>query len=117
MNAEIIHGKSDTMAGAEHEEVILPEDESPKDAETRREMLEYHLNEVGNVVAQIDLEDGEAGADDDEDDNSSFFTSSEHLDDDDTPYTTGLSESEESEDELGRTKRKLISPEYRREME
>ncbi|KAK3714073.1 hypothetical protein LTR37_008102 [Vermiconidia calcicola] len=97
---------------------ILPEDESPEDAQLRREMLEYHLNEVGNVVAQMDLEDEDmeeyVG---DGNDDSSYHTTSEYPEDDDTPYTTGLSESEESEDEFGRSTRPQIHEAYRKRME
>ncbi|KAF2482411.1 Prefoldin subunit-domain-containing protein [Neohortaea acidophila] len=102
---------------------VIPTTDSPEDARLRREMLEYHLNEVGNVVAQIDLDEGDMDMEDDEDDGSSFFTSSEYRDDDndnndeDTPYTTGHSESEESEDEFGRLKGGVITPEYREQME
>ena len=116
------HGDSNNstaMAGP-GEDVIIPDDDSPEDARLRREMLEYHLNEVGNVVAQIDLDDATMtmGADDyDDDDNSSFHTTSEYPDDDDTPYTTGMSEDDDSEDELGRSKRSQITPEYRKQME
>ena len=101
--------------------VVLPENESEEDARTRRQMLEYHLNEVGNVVAQIDLDEAKAseGADyddDDDDDNMSFHTSSEYLDDEDTPYTTGLSESEDEDDEYGRSVKPQITEEYRQQM-
>ena len=102
------------------DEVVVPEDESPEDARLRREMLDYHLNEVGNVVAQIDLDEAAMEMDsnaEDEDDNSSYYTTSEYPDDEDTPYTTGLSESEESEDEFGRSKRRQVTPGYRKQME
>lgn len=104
------------------DDVAIPEDESPEDAKLRREMLEYHLNEVGNVVAQMDLEGinmdiDPDGYDEDEDDSSSFHTTSEYLDDEDTPYTTGLSDDDDSEDEYGRSKRSPITPEYRTQME
>lgn len=123
-NASIASGGSDSrsveqdeVGGAEIEEVVIPEAESPEDARTRREMLEYHLTEVGNVVAQIDLDEPDVdAAEDDEDDSSSFYTTSEYLEDEDTPYTTGLSESEEEEDEYGRSRPKL-SPEYIKHME
>lgn len=102
--------------------IVMPENESEEDAKTRREMLEYHLNEVGNVVAQIDLEEAKAaaGADDDyddDDDDMSFHTSSEYQDDEDTPYTTGLSDSEDEEDEYGRSVKPQITDEYRKRME
>jgi len=99
------------------QEVTLPEDESPEDARLRREMLDYHLNEVGNVVAQMDLDEDGMDYDDDDDDAGSFHTTSEYPEDDDTPYTTGLSESDESEDDSGRSKHRQLTPEYRKQME
>jgi len=101
-------------------DVVLPDDEGEEDAQTRREMLDYHLNEVGHVVAQMDLDDGDDYNDDDfddddDDDTSSHFTGSTHLDDEDTPYTSGLSD-EEDEDDFGRTKGKIVDEEYRKKM-
>ena len=108
-------------ASSADDDVVIPENESPEDAKLRREMLEYHLNEVGNVVAQIDLDDATMNIDpddyDEDDDNSSYHTTSEYLDDEDTPYTTGMSEDEDSEDEYGRSKRSQITPEYRKQMD
>ncbi|KAK5166886.1 uncharacterized protein LTR77_007615 [Saxophila tyrrhenica] len=97
--------------------VVIPQDESPEDARLRREMLDYHLNEVGNVVAQMELDENFMDYDDDDDDAGSFHTTSEYPEDDDTPYTTGMSESEDSEDDTGRSKRAQITPEYRKQME
>ena len=106
-------GATDTSAAVD---AMMPENESLEDARLRREMLDYHLNEVGNVVAEMEID--EIGMDfDDEDDTSSYHTSSEYQDDDDTPYTTGLSEDETSEDENGRSKQSQITPEYRKQME
>ncbi|KAF2726169.1 hypothetical protein K431DRAFT_206996, partial [Polychaeton citri CBS 116435] len=99
--------------------VILPDNESEEDAKLRREMLDYHLNEVGNVVAQIDLDEAMAAAEEGDEDARSIseFTSSEYMDDEDTPYTSGLSEDEDySEDEFGRSKGPQISSEYREKM-
>ena len=100
---------------------VVPENESEEDAKIRREMLDYHLNEVGHVVAQIDLDEANADDyddDDDEedDDTSSHFTGSTHIDDEDTPYTSGLSDEDEEEDEFGRSKRTVVSDDYREEM-
>ncbi|OHF01157.1 hypothetical protein CORC01_03471 [Colletotrichum orchidophilum] len=44
---------------------VIPEDESEEDAFLRREMLKYGMEEVGAVVAELNLEDGSG---DDEDD-------------------------------------------------
>jgi len=112
---KVIELNDDDEPVAEH--IVLPENESEEDAQTRREMLDYHLNEVGHVVAQIDLDEAHADGydddddeddeddedDDDDDDTSSHFTGSTHLDDEDTPYTSGLSDDEDDEDEFGRT--------------
>lgn len=103
------------------EQVILPENETEEDAQMRREMLDYHLNEVGHVVAEMDLGDDYNDFDDeeddvDDDDTSSHVTSSTYLEDEDTPYTSGLSDEDEDEDEHGRTKRKVVTGDYRRKM-
>ncbi|KAI6854852.1 hypothetical protein KC338_g9103 [Hortaea werneckii] len=103
--------------------VVIPEDENEEDAQTRREMLDYHLNEVGHVVAQMDLNDDDDYNDDDfaedddydDDETSSHFTGSSFQGDEDTPYTSGLSD-DEDEDEYGRTKGKVITDDYRQQM-
>ncbi|KAK5679752.1 hypothetical protein LTS10_007700 [Elasticomyces elasticus] len=106
------------------EDVVIPDDETEEDAEARREMLQYHLHEVGHVVAEMDLDTGDDYPDDDEDEDedddgtSSHFTGSTHVGDvgeDDTPYTSGPSD-EEDEDEHGRTTGKLMSDDYRKQM-
>ncbi|KAK4506617.1 hypothetical protein PRZ48_000349 [Zasmidium cellare] len=95
--------------------IVIPEHESEEDARIRREMLDYHLHEVGHVVAQMDLEEGDN--DDYETASASDFASSEYQDED-TPYTSGLSESEdENEDEFGRTKKRVVSDDYHKEMQ
>lgn len=82
-------------------DVVVPEDESPEDARLRREMLQYSLNEVGSVVAELDLD--ETYTDDEEDydleDEMSFD-----------------SEMEDDEDEHGRSLRKGVSKSYREQM-
>jgi unconventional prefoldin RPB5 interactor 1 len=93
--------------------IVMPADESEEDAALRREMLNYHLNEVNNVVATMELDDPD---DDDEHDDSEYTTS--EYQDEDTPYTSGLSDSDvEEEDEFGRSKRPAITDAYRDEME
>lgn len=77
----------------------IPEDESPEDARLRREMLQYGLNEVGSVVAELELE--EDYSDDDED---------YDFDDDEN-----ISENED-EDEHGRSTGKLVGSKYRQQM-
>lgn len=96
--------------------IVMPEGESEEDAAMRREMLNYHLNEVNNVVATMELDDPEDD-DDEHDDSHSEYTTSEYQDED-TPYTSGLSDSDvEDEDEFGRSKRPAVTDAYRDEME
>jgi unconventional prefoldin RPB5 interactor 1 len=81
---------------------VLPEGESAEEAQARREMIDYNLNEVGHIVAELDLEDYDVDADDSA--SASDFTSSEHPDED-TPYTSGLSDTDsDEEDEYGRSR-------------
>ncbi|KAM3415491.1 hypothetical protein BST61_g9012 [Cercospora zeina] len=104
-------GVDDNLVGSH---VVLPENESEEDAATRREMLEYHLNEVGHVVAQMDLDEDDF--DIDESASLSDFPSSDYPEED-TPYTSGLSDSDrESEDEFGRSTRRMINDDYHKEM-
>ncbi|GAB7329230.1 hypothetical protein MBLNU13_g01042t1 [Cladosporium sp. NU13] len=96
--------------------IVMPEGESEEDAAMRREMLNYHLNEVNNVVATMTLDDPDDD-EDEHDDSHSEYTTSEYQDED-TPYTSGLSDSDaESEDEFGRSKRPAVTDAYRDEME
>ena len=76
---------------------VLPKDESPEDAALRRQMLQYNMEEVGSVVAEIDL-----------DDDMSTPPYSEDEDEDDT--------SVEEEDEHGRSKNIILSDEYVKQM-
>jgi unconventional prefoldin RPB5 interactor 1 len=80
-------------------------------------MIDYNLNEVGHIVAQLDLEDDDDDGDVDDSASASDFTSSEHPDED-TPYTSGHSDvdSDEEEDEFGRS-RIAISEEYHSKMQ
>lgn len=74
-----------------------PIDESPEDAALRREILQYGLEEAGDIVAELEI--GDSGSDDSLDD--------EYATDDDE---------DEEEDEYGRTTRRVISDDYRRQM-
>ncbi|KAK5153010.1 hypothetical protein LTR04_006309, partial [Oleoguttula sp. CCFEE 6159] len=79
---------------------IIPDNESAEDAALRQEMLAYGLNEVGAVVAELDLEEF---SDDPEDD----------FDDEDTgDYDSSV----EEEDQYGRSTGNLVDEEYRKEM-
>ncbi|EUC41126.1 hypothetical protein COCMIDRAFT_106979 [Bipolaris oryzae ATCC 44560] len=80
---------------------VIPEDESSEDAELRRQMLEYGMSEVGQVVAELNLDEPTASFSDDESDY------------DDYDYDT---EDDEEEDEYGRSTRPVITEEYRKQM-
>ena len=74
-------------------------DESPEDAELRREMLQYGIDEVGAVVAELELD--ETGSDASFDDSYAY----DYDDDED-----------EDEDEFGRDTRPALSEEYHKQM-
>lgn len=74
----------------------IPADESPEDAALRREMIRYSLNEVGAVVAEMNLD-----YDSDFDDDRSIRSSSD---------------SDENEDRFGRSQNRVLSDEYVKEM-
>lgn len=79
---------------------VSPEDESPEDAQLRREMLQYGLNEIGSVVAELELDEDDS--DDDEDDEDYDFGEESDI--------------SEEEDEHGRTTRKVVGSKYRQQM-
>lgn len=83
---------------------IIPADESPEDAALRRQMLEYSMNEVGAVVAEIELDE------DDEDESDASYT------DDEYGTNSDASSAEEDEDDFGRTKRRVLDDAYLEEM-
>ncbi|EEH41694.2 hypothetical protein PAAG_03257 [Paracoccidioides lutzii Pb01] len=74
-------------------------DEPPEDAALRREMLKYSLEEVGAVVAELEMD--ESG--------SEFSVEDEY-------YMMSDNEDDEEEDEHGRSTRKMIDDDYRRQM-
>lgn len=82
---------------------IIPQGESPEDAELRRQMLQYGLSEVGRVVAELDLDHPTVSYSDDDMDEDSDFND----------YGT---EDDEDEDEYGRTTKPVVTEEYRRQM-
>ena len=80
---------------------IIPQGESPEDAALRRQMLQYGLSEVGQVVAEIDLDAP----------NEEF--SDEDMDDYDEDYD---SDEDEDEDQYGRSTRREITSDYQQQM-
>lgn len=82
---------------------VVPIDESPEDAAMRRQMLQYGLNEVEAVVAELDLDDGSE---------SQFSYSDDDLDSEEQ-YASSV---EDDEDAFGRTTRRVVDNDYRKEM-
>ncbi|KAK4659547.1 hypothetical protein QC762_111240 [Podospora pseudocomata] len=76
---------------------VVPEDEPEEDAKLRREMLEYSMSEIGPVVAELTLEEGEFSDDEDWD-----------MDDE---------EEDDDEDDLGRSKHSVLSSDYIQRMQ
>jgi unconventional prefoldin RPB5 interactor 1 len=79
---------------------IIPEGESEEDAALRRQMLQYGLSEVGQVVAEIDLDGRDDGYSDEDEDYDENYDS----------------EISEEEDQYGRSTRPVITDEYRKQM-
>ena len=77
---------------------VIP-DESPEDAALRRQMLRYGMQEVGAIVAEINLDEGES--------------TPPYSDDEDDDYDETT---DEDEDQFGRTKRQVVDDDYRRQM-
>ncbi|KAL4973969.1 Prefoldin subunit-domain-containing protein [Aspergillus desertorum] len=86
-------------AVVEKETPVIDVDESPEDAQLRREMLRYGLNEVGAVVAELELDD----------DASEISIDEEY---DSYPYD----DEEEEEDEYGRSIGPVLDEDYHRQM-
>ena len=80
---------------------VIPEDESPEDAALRRQMLQYNMQEVGAVVAEIDLDDD---------------ASTPPYSEDEDEYNYDDSSVEEDEDEYGRSTNVAFSDEYINQM-
>ncbi|POR38032.1 Uncharacterized protein TPAR_01774 [Tolypocladium paradoxum] len=80
---------------------VIPEDEDPDDADLRQQMLQYSMGEVGAVVAELQLEEGDTG-----DEGDGFDYSDDDLDDDD--YA--------DEDRYGRSTGRVVTEAYRQRM-
>ena len=81
---------------------VIPTDESSEDAVLRRQMIQYNMEEIGAVVAELDL-DGEGISYSDEED-------------EDEDYPDENSSVEEDEDQFGRTRRRVLTDDYLAEM-
>jgi len=82
---------------------VIPDKESPEDAAMRRQMLQYNMQEVRSVVAEIELDEQAEGS-----------TPPYSSDEDEDEYDSSV---EEEEDEHGRATNVLLSDEYIKEMQ
>ncbi|KAF9876731.1 hypothetical protein CkaCkLH20_05577 [Colletotrichum karsti] len=76
---------------------VIPEDESEEDAFLRREMLKYGMEEVGAVVAELDLEEGSG-------------------DDEDWEFEYSDLDEDEEEDKYGRSTSSVLDDGYHQRM-
>ena len=94
------------MDGSQEEETLrpqpaIPANESPEDAALRRQMIHYNMSEVNNIVADMNL------------DEEISDTSYSDNDGEEIPDDSSL---DGDEDEFGRTKRRVLSDDYIKEM-
>lgn len=82
---------------------VIPETESPEDAAMRRQMLQYNMQEVRSVVAEIELDEQGEGS-----------TPPYSSDEDEDDYDSSV---DEDEDAHGRATNVLLSDEYIKEMQ
>ena len=81
-------------------EPVIPEDEDPEDAALRRDMLNYTMGEMGAVVAELDLEEG---------DSDDWEYSDEGFDEDED-------DDDDAEDKYGRYTGRVVTDDYRQRM-
>ena len=97
--------KAETAREAPFSPVIPPE-ETPEDAALRRQMIQYNMEEVGAVVAELDLdEEGMSYSDDGDED-----------EEEEEDYPNDNSSVEEDDDQFGRTRRRVLTDDYLAEM-
>lgn len=97
----IILGDGASAEEAPRQQPVIPPNESPEDAALRRQMIQYNMTEVNNIVAEMDLDDEASDA-------SYSDAGSEEIPDDGSL--------DEDEDKFGRTKRRVLTDEYLAEM-
>ncbi|PLB54662.1 hypothetical protein P170DRAFT_432286, partial [Aspergillus steynii IBT 23096] len=88
-------------AESRQERPVTNVDESPEDAQLRSEMLRYSLDEVGAVVAELELDEG---------------ASDISVDEDADVYAYDDDEESEEEDEFGRSTRSVLDENYHQQM-
>ena len=83
---------------------VIPIDESPEDAVLRRQMIQYNMETVGAVVAELDLdEEGMSYSEDEEEEGEE-------------DYPNDNSSIEEDEDQFGRNRQRVLTDDYLAEM-
>jgi unconventional prefoldin RPB5 interactor 1 len=98
-----IMGSAKVQEDISMQAAVIPKDESSEDAALRQQMLRYGMSEVGAVVAELELEEGDS--DEDSDTDEGF----DHEFDDEE-------EEEDEEDEYGRYKGSVVTDKYRQRM-
>lgn len=86
--------------------------DTEEEAEMRREMIQYGLGEVGNIVAELEMTDGNEDEEMTED-----FDIVDDDEEDDTDEDDEEDSLDDSEDESGRSKTAIHTDEYRKQME
>lgn len=97
---EHIMQNSKDQETSNRKEPVIPEDEDEDDAELRRQMLEYGMSEIGAVVAELEIDEGDS-----EDEDYEFEYSDE-----------GFDEEADDEDNYGRYTGRVITPDYQQRM-
>ncbi|KAL9111460.1 MAG: hypothetical protein Q9227_004138 [Pyrenula ochraceoflavens] len=85
----------------------VPSEESPDDAKLRQEMIEYTRGELGAIVAELELEEGDQ-------DNDSDASIHDFMDEEDMQLDD--SEDSDGEDEFGRNLKSPLTEAYHQEM-
>lgn len=97
---ELIMQNAKDQENFNREGPVIPEDEDEDDAELRRQMLEYGMSEIGAVVAELEIDEG------DSDDQDNEFEYSDE----------GFDEEADDEDNYGRYTGRVITPDYQQRM-
>ncbi|KAK3301028.1 Prefoldin subunit-domain-containing protein [Chaetomium fimeti] len=105
-NLERLMQKAREQEAVDLSSAVIPDNESAEESQLRREMLEYGMSEIGPVVAELQLEEDYSGDEDDMDwiGSDDEFEEEEETDDD-------------AEDDLGRSKRKVVTSDYMKRMQ
>ena len=92
---------------------IIPNSEPAEDAKLRQEMIKYNMDEVGVVVAEMNLDDD----DDDESDHSSAEESTEISAGESTEESEHRNSSDDDEDQWGISRKHALGEDYVKEMQ